>query len=115
MVTKKRLLLPGSNHSCGLACLGFDPTVFLHFHVFEYGIDDDDSLGMNIYLSKTRAWIFKEYEWGKCIVVSTYGKGVFVNGFMHMLEFTQIVVDMEGKTWRKIRRPIDDGIFIHEA
>jgi hypothetical protein len=83
--------------------------------VFEYGIDDDDSLGMNIYLSKTRAWIFKEYKWGKCIVVSTYGKGVFVNGFMHMLEFTQIVVDMEGKTWRKIRRPIDDAIFIHEA
>ena len=33
-----------------------------------------------------------------------------------MLEFTQIVaVDMEGKTWRKIRRPIGDAIFIHEA
>ena len=31
---------------------------------------------------------------------------MFVNSFMHMLEFTQIVVvDMEGKTWRKILRP----------
>ena len=78
--------------------MGFDPTVALHFHVFEYGINDDDSLGVNIYSSKTRAWIFKESEWGEGIVVSTYGKGVFVNGFMHMLEFTQIiVVHMEGR------------------
>ncbi|XP_066351566.1 uncharacterized protein [Miscanthus floridulus] len=60
--------------------------------------------------------IFKEFKWGEGIVVSTYEKGVFVNGFMHMLEFTQIVVvDMEGKTWRKIRRPIGDAISIHEA
>jgi hypothetical protein len=35
---------------------------------------------------------------------------------MHMLEFTQIVaIDMEGKTWRKIRRPTSDAICIHEA
>ena len=41
---------------------------------------------------------------------------MFVNGFMHMLEFTQIVaVDMEGKTWRKICRPTGDAISIHEA
>ena len=53
---------------------------------------------------------------GHGIVVSTYGKGVFVNGFMHMLEFTQIVaIDMEGKTWRKIHRPTNDAISIHEA
>ena len=95
-MTKKRLLLSGSNHSCGLARLGFDPIVSSYFYVFEYGINDDDSLGVNIYSSKTGAWIFKESEWGEGIVVSTYGKGVFVNGFMHMLEFTQIVaVDME--------------------
>jgi len=84
--------------------------------VFEYGINDDDSLGVNIYSSKTRAWIFKESEWGKGIVVSTYRKGVFVNGFMHMLEFTQIVgIDMEGKTCRKFPRPTGDAISIHEA
>jgi late competence protein required for DNA uptake (superfamily II DNA/RNA helicase) len=35
---------------------------------------------------------------------------------MDMLEFTQIVVvDMEGKTWRKIHRPTGDAISIHEA
>jgi hypothetical protein len=84
--------------------------------VFEYGFNDDDSLGVNIYSSKTGAWIFKESEWGKGIVVSTYGKGVFVNGFMHMLKFTQIVVvDMEGKTGRKIHRRTGDAISIHEA
>ena len=84
--------------------------------MFEYGINNDDSLGVNIYSSKTGAWIFKESEWGEGIVVSTYGKGVFVNGFMHMLEFTLIVVvDMEGKTWKKIHRPTGDAISIHEA
>jgi hypothetical protein len=84
--------------------------------VFEYGINDDDSLGVRIYLSKTRAWIFKESKWGKGIIVSTYWKGVFVNGFMHMLEFTHIVVvDMEGKTWRKNHRPTGDAISIHDA
>ena len=41
---------------------------------------------------------------------------MFVNGFMHMLEFTQIVaVNLEGKTWRKIHRPTGDAISIHEA
>ena len=82
--------------------MAFYPTVSLHFHVFEYRINNDDSLGVNIYSSKTGVWIFKESEWGEGIVVCTYGKGVFVNGFMHMLKFTQIVVvDMEGNTWRK--------------
>jgi hypothetical protein len=41
---------------------------------------------------------------------------VFVNGFMHMLDFTQIVpVDMEAKTWKKIHRPTSHAISIHEA
>jgi len=40
---------------------------------------------------------------------------VFLNGFMHILEFSQIVVvDMEGRTWRKISRPCGDAISIHE-
>jgi hypothetical protein len=60
--------------------------------------------------------MFKESKWGEGILVSTYGKGVFVNGFMHMLEFTQIVVvDMEGKTWMKIHRPTGDAISIMKA
>jgi sugar lactone lactonase YvrE len=70
--------------------------------VFEYEINNDDSLGVNIYSFKTRSWIFKEYEWGEGIVVFTYGKVVFV-------------VDMEGKTWRKIHMPTGDAISIYEA
>jgi hypothetical protein len=46
--------------------------------VFEYGINGDDSLGVNIYSSKIGAWIFKESKWGEGIVVSTYGKSVFL-------------------------------------
>ena len=39
---------------------------------------------------------------------------MFVNGFMHMLEFTQIVVvNMEGNTWRKILRPPGPTMSIH--
>jgi hypothetical protein len=39
---------------------------------------------------------------------------VFLNGFMHMLEVSQIVaVDMEGKTWRKILRPPGPAMSIH--
>ena len=84
--------------------------------MIEYDINNDDSLGVNIYSSKIGAWIFKESKWDEGIVVSTYGKCMLVNGFMHMLESTQIVVvDMEGKTWTKIHRPTGDAISIHEA
>ena len=65
-MTKKWLLLPGSNHSCGLAPLGFDPIVSLHFHVIEYGKKRvGESVGVSIYSSKSAAWMFKEFEWGR--------------------------------------------------
>jgi hypothetical protein len=39
---------------------------------------------------------------------------VFLNGFMHMLEVSHIVVvDMEEKTWRKILRPPGPAMSIH--
>jgi hypothetical protein len=39
---------------------------------------------------------------------------VFLSGFMHMLEVSQIVaIDMEGKTWRKILRPPGPAMSIH--
>ena len=41
---------------------------------------------------------------------------MFLNGFMQWLGLSQIVaVDMQGKTWRKIRRPRGEAISIHEA
>jgi hypothetical protein len=68
------------------------------------------------YSSKSVAWIFKEFEWGDDIIISTYARSVFLNGFMHWLKFSQIVtVDMDGKTWTKIQKPRGDAISIHEA
>ena len=48
----------------------------------------------------------KESEWGEDILVCKFLGIVFLNGFMQMLEVPHIVVvDMEGKTWKKILRP----------
>ena len=92
--------------------MGFDPTVSSHFHVFEYGkMREGESVGVSIYSSKSAAWIFKESEWGDGIIVSTYARSVFLNGFMHWLEFPQIVaIDMDGKTRTKIQKPRGDAI-----
>jgi hypothetical protein len=72
--------------------------------VFEYGkMKEGESVGVSIYSYKRAAWIFKESEWGNGIIVSTYARSVFLNGFMHWLEFSQIVVvDMErhGRKYR---------------
>jgi hypothetical protein len=41
----------------------------------------------------------KESEWEEDILVYKFSGTMFLNGFMHMLEVSQIVaVDMEGKT-----------------
>ena len=95
-MTNKWLLLPDNLRSCGEACLGFDLTVSSHFHVFEYGkMREGESIGVSIYSSKSAAWTFKESKWGDSIIVSTYTRSVFLNGFMHWLELCQIVfVDM---------------------
>ena len=62
--------------------MGFDPTVFSHSHVFEYGkMRKGESIGVSIYSSKTVAWMFKESKWGEG-VVCTYSTSVFLNGSM---------------------------------
>ena len=51
---------------------------------------------------------------GEDILVCKFLGSVFLNGFMHMLEVSQIVVvDMEGKIWRKILRPPGPAMSIH--
>ena len=80
----KWLLLPDNLHSWGEAHLGFDPTVSSHLYVFEYRkVREGESVGVSIYSSKSAAWIFKESKWGDSIIVSTYARSVFLNGFMH--------------------------------
>ena len=45
--------------------MGFNPTASSHFHVIEYVDVDTVCVGVEIYSSKTTAWIYKESEWSK--------------------------------------------------
>jgi hypothetical protein len=57
--------------------------------VFEYGkMREGEFVGVSIYSSKSVGWIFKESERGDGIIVSTYARSVFLNGFRHQLEFS---------------------------
>ena len=60
---------------------------------------------------------FKESKWGEgSIVLRSKLRSVFLNGFMHMVEYFAIVsVDMEGKTWRTICKPGGAEMSIHQA
>ena len=53
--------------------MGFDPTAFSYFHVIEYieKEQDNDGKGVDIYSSKTTAWIYKESKWGPntCVTI----------------------------------------------
>jgi hypothetical protein len=56
----------------------------------------------------------KESEWREDILVCKFSGTIFFNGFIHMLEVSQIVVvDMEGKIWREILRPPGPAMSIH--
>jgi len=67
--------------------------------VIEFVEVEGACIGVEIYSSKTTTWIFKESEWGEGIIVlRSKSRSVFLNGFMHVLEYFAIVaVDMEGK------------------
>ena len=113
-----RVLLP-SIHAVGQARLGFDPTASSHFHVIEFVEEEDtECLGVEIYSSQTIAWIYKESEWGQDIddVICSRSASVFLNGCLHIMGYSLIlIVDMEVKTWRKIRRPRGTLPSIHQA
>jgi hypothetical protein len=72
-------------------------------------------ISVDIYSSKTVAWIFKESEWGQgSIVLHSKSRSVFLNGFMHMLEYSAIVtIDMEENTWGTIHKPDGAELSIH--
>ena len=97
--THKWHVLPRSIRSVGQARLGFDPTSS-HFHVIEFVEVEGACVGVEVYSSKTAAWIFKESKWGEgSIVLCSKSRSIFLNGFMHIVEYSAIVaVDMEGGT-----------------
>ena len=114
-MTHKWHVLPRSIRSVGQARLGFDPTSS-HFHVIECVEVEGAGVGVEMYSSKTTAWIFKESEWGKGIVLRSKSRSVFLNSIMHMLKyFVIVVVDMEGKTWRTIHKSHGAEMSIHQA
>ena len=89
--------------------MGFDPIASSHFHVIEYieKEQDDECKGVDTYSSKTIAWIYKESKWGPntCVTFERL-ETMYLNGCLHIIGYSLIlVVDMEGKTWRKIPRP----------
>ena len=89
-MTQKFNILPPSTHdvghSVGETRLGFDPTASSHFHVIEYVDVDGLCAGVEIYSSKTVAWIYKESEWGEDTDVTFYRQpSVFLNGCLHIM------------------------------
>jgi hypothetical protein len=85
--------------------------------VIEFFEVEGACVDVEIYSSKTTTWIFKESEWGEgSIVLRSKLRSVFLNGFMHMLEYSVIVVvDMEGKRWRTIHKLGSAEMSIHQA
>ncbi|XP_066341866.1 uncharacterized protein [Miscanthus floridulus] len=120
--TQKLKVLLARIHSIGEARLGFDLTATSHFHVFEYMEEDGQCVGVDIYSSKTTAWIFKESKWGQeAELIFSYSATVFLNSCLHYIGFYEgyhriLAMDVEGKTWRKIpNRPHGFSCSIHQA
>ena len=85
-------------------------------------VDDGECVGLDMYSSKTIAWIFKESKWGEVAQV-TFEKSetMFLNGGLHYMGYAMgghhiLAVDIEGKTWRKIpNRARGFRHYIHQA
>ena len=67
-----------------------------HFHVIEYIKEEqgDECMGVDIYSSKTAAWICKESKWGRntCVTIerSEYMRSsetVYLNGCLHIMGY----------------------------
>ena len=86
-------VLPPRIHSVGKARLGFDLTSSLHFHVFEYMEENGQCVGVDIYSSKTAAWIYKKSKWGRnaCVTIERLDrrslKIVYLNSFLHIMGY----------------------------
>ena len=76
--------------------------------MFEYMEEVGQCVVVDIYSSKTVAWIFKESKWGE-EAEWTLSKSatVFLNACLHYIGFCKgfhciHAVDMKGKAWRKV-------------
>ena len=108
--------------------MGFDPIASSHFHVIEYIEEeqDDECTGVDIYSSKTTAWIYKESKWGRNTSVTIEksdkqsSETVYLNSCLHIMGYSGVypqilAMDMEGDTWRKIPCLRGSSPSIHQA
>ena len=87
--------------------------------MIEFVEDEDfECLGVEIYSSQTAACIYQDSEWGQDIddVICSRSASMFLNGCLHIMGYSLVlIVNMEGKTWRKIPRPHGTLPSIHQA
>ncbi|KAL6605775.1 hypothetical protein ACP70R_041428 [Stipagrostis hirtigluma subsp. patula] len=111
--TEKWVTVQGGNWD-NSAHLCFDPAVSSHFHVVEYVVGEGEYVtGVEIYSSRTGAWSHKEAEWTDDVLLcgGPGARSVFLDGFLYtvMLSDVIVAVDMEGKAWKTIPTPAQDG------
>ena len=107
--------------------MGFNSKASSHFHAIEYIQESpfDRCRGVDIYSSKTTAWIYKKSKWGRnaCVTIERSDRRssetIYLNGFLHIMGYSWgyqiLAVDMEGETWRKIPCPCGFEGSIHQA
>ncbi|WVZ59903.1 hypothetical protein U9M48_009988, partial [Paspalum notatum var. saurae] len=113
--TESWVVLPDSGCATELRVtrLGFDPSISLDFHVFEF-VDNADGYvdGVQIYSCKTAAWSYRESQWNnRTSLFSDDTRSVFLNGFLHLVVVQSgiVAVDVEGQTCWMLPRP-DYGV-----
>ncbi|XP_051227978.1 F-box protein At5g07610 [Lolium perenne] len=138
--TEKWVLVPATNWSskAAIACLGFEPTVSSHFHVFEFideeawGFDESEQCECDgrietlaIYSSKAGVWKHHSLD-NYMFAVPDNAKSVFFNGILHLATTYNFIlaVDVEGNDWWQIDTSIptpphiedarDDAIFVSQ-
>jgi F-box interacting protein len=97
----------------GTACLGFDPAVSPHFHVFVFLLDESGFIsGVDVYSSETRQWIHKEKRWDVDVMLAHPQLAtVFLDGYLYLPticgdEGPRIsAVDTKGETWSNFDTP----------
>ena len=77
--------------------MGFDPIASSHFHVIEYIEEEEvyECKGVDIYPSKTAAWICKESKWGPNTYVTIErleemrsSETVYLNDCLHIMGYS---------------------------
>ncbi|XP_066344107.1 uncharacterized protein [Miscanthus floridulus] len=94
-IAKEFKELSPSIHYVDEARLGFDPIASSHFHVIEYIEKEqfDECRGVDIYSSKTIAWIRKKSKWGRSASMTIErsdrrtSETMYLNGCLHIMGY----------------------------